>query len=146
MEEKARNVFVVLSAAIPTIDKMNTLATKVTAACLRSSRAEAIAQMVKENQGEEIVYGLQCKIYTSVVETQLTGELKDGEQEVYVLVSAAIPLKKGMHPVKSNVHSVCTDQQTAEELFKKKKVETLHVRGVKCETHVSIIPIRLDKS
>jgi len=143
--DEPRNVFVVLSAAIPIIDKMNTLATKVTAVCLRSSRAEAIAQMIKENQ-EEIVYGLQCKIYTSVVEAQLNGDVRDGDQEVYVLVSAAIPLKKGMHPVKSNVHSVCTSQQVAEDLFKIKKVETLQIRGVKCETHVSIIPIKLDKS
>ncbi len=143
--KEIKNVFVVLSAAIPTIDKMNTLATKVTAVCLRSSRADGVARMVQENQ-DEIIYGLQCKIYTSVVEAQLNGNITNGDQEVYVLVSAAIPTKKGMHPVKSNVHSVCTNEQTAEELFKKKKLEKLNIRGIACETHVSIIPIRLDKS
>ena len=145
MENK--RVFVVLSAAIPKIQKLNTLATKVSAACLRASRADAIAKFITESQSKSIVYGLDCSILTSVVDTELYGEITNSDQHVFIVVAAAIPVRKGMNPVQSRVHSAWTEKDKAEAQFRKLvEKKDINVKNTPCDIHASIIDIKLDKS
>ncbi len=145
MEKK--RVFVVISAAIPKSKKMNTLATKVSAVCTRASKADNIAKYISETQSSSIVYGLDCSIYTSVVDVELNGEITEGEQSVYVVIAAAIPIKKGMHPIQSNVNSVWTDKSKVEsQLHKMIEKKNVTVKDTLCDIHATIIEINLDKS
>ena len=145
MENK--RVFVVLSAAIPKSQKMNTLATKVSATCLRASRADAVAKFITESQADTVVYGLDCAILTSVVDTELNGEIIDGDQNIFIVVAAAIPVRKGMDPVQSRVHSAWTDKTRAEITFQKMvSKKDINVKNIPCDIHASIIEIKLDKS
>lgn len=145
MENK--RIFVVVSAAIPKIQKLNTIATRVSAACLRASRADAIAKFIQETQQKNIVYGFECTIHTSVIDVELNGELNDGEQHVYIIVSAAIPIRKGMNPVQSRVHSVWTDRNKAEQKFTEiVSKKDVNVKNILCDVHATIIDIKLDKS
>jgi len=142
-----RRVFIVVSAAIPKIQKLNTLATKVSAACLRASRADAIAKFISETQPNNIVYGLECSIHTSVVDIELRGEVTDGDQNVYIVVTAAIPVRKGMNPVQSRVHSAWTTRESAESQFRDLvSRKDINVKNIPCDVHASIIEIKLDKS
>lgn len=144
MENK--RVFVVVSAAIPKSQKLNTLATKVSAACLRASRADSIAKYISETQTDNIVYGLDCSIYTSVIDTELNGTITEGEQIVYVVVAAAIPISKGMHPIQSKVNSVWTDRSQAELQFQKLiNQKNVTIKNTTCDIHATIIEIKLDK-
>lgn len=140
------NVFVVVSAAIPAVDKMNSLAVKVSAVCSRASRAEEIARMIRETEPRRsLVYGLDCNIHTSVVECSL-GESVQGD-DVYVITTAAIPRKRHEHPVQSNVRSVHATPQKAEEVFQEiMKRPSINIKGMECEVHATIIPIKLDRS
>jgi len=140
------NVFVVVSAAIPTADKFNALASKVSAACVRASKADTIANIVKLHDQDSIVYGLQCKIITSVVSMELAGDLSDYADTVYVLLTAAIPLQRRMNPIQTNVHSVYVDRNKAEEVFRNLSGKNITVNGIACQCHVSIVPTKLDRS
>lgn len=141
------NVFVVISAAVPKEEKLNSLAIKVSAVCLRASKAEEIAKVIKTmHPSEEMVYGINCKIITSVIDVQVTGNLDNNQELVYVIVTAAIPIKKASNPVQLNVHSVHTTQSSVEETFKKiQSKESIIVNGIECGQHASIIPMKLDK-
>jgi len=145
MENK--RIFVVISVAIPKTQKLNTLATKVSTACLRASRADAIAKFIQESKQNDIVYGFACTVHTSVVDAELIGQLTEGEQHVYIIVSAAIPIKKGMNPVQSRVHSVWTDRNEAERKFTEiVSKKDINVKNILCDVHATIIDIELDKS
>jgi hypothetical protein len=142
------NVFVVISAAIPKEEKLNSLAIKVSSVCTRSSKAEEIAKIIKTTHpSEEMVYGINCKIITSVIDVPITGDLDKDQELVYVIITAAIPTKIGSHPIQLNVHSVHTSQNSVEQTFKKiQSKDSIIVNGINCGQHASIIPIKLNKS
>ena len=137
-------LFVVVLAALPKLGGMNCVATKIPAVCLRTSGADAFAQIAKESQGS-VVYGLECNIYTKTVEYDLNVSSIASNQELFVILSIAIPVEKGKNPTQVNVYKVCMTQEEAENVFKEICGKRITVGGLVCETQASIIRVKVDQ-
>lgn len=133
-------IYIVSVAAVP-YDKLNAMAMKVVGAAFKKPVAETMLAMHQEKK-EDLVYGIKCKLYSSISEMQIADGFKGSE--IYAIVATAIPVEQGKDPVQASIHSIYTSRKEIEDSAKKlmEKNEVV-VKGIKCHLHVSMMPVRV---